>query len=230
MSQNLVKSEGGPLQTASKYAMDEKFQEDLVSGGWMSRIQVCGGNSKAAMTGKVKVGNYAIVRGKDNFEDLGAVCDVVPLAYRPVAIDTSEGYLAVYDPKSEAFGDIRDRSKEQDSGCFWGPEFLVWLPSHKSFHSFGLFSTTARNVFTELRSLLPGDPDAEGNIPVRLVTLKSQMIQNKRNTWYGPVIVPSSQPISCMPPYSLMAKEIERFINPPEKDDQEFAPEDEVKR
>ncbi len=66
---------------------DDIFNSVANGGKYLPRIQMFGGNSEAVKSGKVPMAHYALVTGKDQYQDLGDTVDCVPIAWRPKAMD-----------------------------------------------------------------------------------------------------------------------------------------------
>jgi hypothetical protein len=183
---------------------DEALLAVSESGGFLPRVQLYGGNSDAVKEGKIGVANYGLVRGKDQLEDLGKEVDVLVIAGRVKALDISntDAIVTSYDHKSDTFKDIAGRSGTQNSGCMFGPEYLIYVPSAKSYATFFLSSPTARREARSIHARLR-----------KAATLKSQLIVGKKFKWHGPVITPCTTPFE-LPPVEEMTKQAEAFLNP----------------
>lgn len=204
MSNELIPLEN--LGGVSKYADDKNF-DAVSSGGFLPRLQLMGSSSNAVKESKINQGHYALVKGKDQIEDLTKEVQVIVLAWRPKALEIgTETVLSVYNPKSEDFNRIALKSEESDSGCMYGPEFLVWVPSQKCFATFFMSSKTARREAPQLKGLMG-----------KAATLKAQLIKAKKYAWHGPVVTPCSAPLD-LPDMEKAREEALKFNNPPESD------------
>lgn len=203
MSQELINVNEMGL---SKYADDKSF-EQISSVGFLPRVQLMGSNSNAVKEGQIGQGHYALIRGKDQVQDLTKEVPVVVLSWRPKAMEiTSESVISVYNPKSSEFDRIAKKSEESDSGCMYGPEFLLWVPSLKAFATFFMSSKTARREAPQLKGLLG-----------KAALLKSQLIKAKKFAWHGPVVTPCSQPLD-LPDLDEAREQAQKFNNPPENE------------
>jgi hypothetical protein len=193
------------LITATDVAIanESALLEVGASTGFLPRIQLFGGSSDAVKEGKINVGRYGLVRGKDQLEDLGPEVDVLVCAGRVKALDIStDTPITSYDHKSDLFKDIAAGSAEENSRKMFGPEYLVWVPSCKQLATFFLSSPTARRE--------------SGSIHARLrkaATLKAKLIVGKKFKWHGPQIVPCSTPFE-LPDVDFLNEEIAKFVNP----------------
>jgi hypothetical protein len=128
-----------------------------------------------------------------------------------------EQVISVFDMESDEFKRIQEKSAEQDSGCMYGPEFLVYIPQIKEFATFFCGSKSARRESPTIKALL-----------TKPATLKSKKIETKRYTWYGPQATSCSTPFDP-PDLEALKKVVEKFNNPP-KTEVEAAPEEETDR
>ena len=177
------------------------------STGFLPRIQLFGGSSDAVKEGKINVGRYGLVRGKDQIEDLGPEVDVLVCAGRVKALDISgDTPLTSYDHKSDLFKEIQATSGEENSRKMFGPEYLLWIDSVKSFATFFLSSPTARRESASIHSRLR-----------KAATLKAKLITGKKHKWHGPVITQCSNPFD-LPEQETLQAEITKFVNPKASD------------
>lgn len=204
MSNELINVTG---MGVSKYADDKAF-DSMSSGGFLPRLQLMGSSSNAVKESKINQGHYALIKGKDQIIDLTKETNVVVLAWRPKALEiTTESVLSVYNPKSADFDRIAQKSEEPDSGCMYGPEFLVWVPSEKTFATYFMSSKTSRREAPQLKGQLG-----------KAATLKAQLIRAKKYAWHGPVVTPCSAPIDPLPNMDAAQDEVNKFNNPPENE------------
>lgn len=190
----------------AKFA-DEKTFEALSSNAFLPRLQLMGSSSTAVKEGKISQGHYGLVRGKDQVEDLTKETNVIVLSWRPKALEIKESsVVSVYDPKSPEFKRITEKSEEPDSGCMFGPEFLVWVPSHRTFATVYMSSKTARREAPVVRGLMG-----------KAATLKAQLIKAKKFAWHGMVVTPCSQPLD-LPDLAQAKEETAKFNNPPSEE------------
>lgn len=164
----------------SEHATDENF-ELMVRPGFLPRVQVCGGNSKLCQTQKIAVGKLALVRTKEDFVDLGDSVNMIPLTYRFAALDMSdiESVKSYFDPNSAEYKDVQARSEEPDSGCCYGPQFLIWVPTLKEFATFLFGAKSTRPEARKMKARLN-----QG------VTMKSRLITTPQYAWHVPSILP----------------------------------------
>jgi hypothetical protein len=210
---NSIATREGQVLAVRQAAGDDVFNDMASSGKYLPRLMMYGANSKLVKQGKIGMAHFGLVTGKDNVQDLGTDVDIVPVAWRPFALDTSgEELISVYDHADPEFKRIQAQSELPDSGCMFGPEFMVWVPTLKRFASLFMSSKTARREAPAIRERL-GKP----------TTLGTEYIETKKFGWHGIVAKPCSTPFD-LPDQAAVDEETEKFLNPP-KNGVERAPE-----
>ena len=173
---------------------------------YLPRLQLFGSKSAACAEQKIGIGHWGLVND-DVITDLSTTTDIVILAFRAKALDTSgDTVINNHDATSEVYAAIREKSKVQDSGCMYGPEFLVFVPSEKVFATYFASSKTARREAKKLRPLLGCG-----------ATLKCRLIEQGKWKWHGPIVLPCSAPLT-VPDVEIIKEQIEKFKNPPVSD------------
>lgn len=197
-------------------ARDEDFADMTTTTVFLPRLQLFGAKSDAVAEGNILMGHYGLVKD-DEITDLGDEINVVIVTWRTKAVQVGGDMpISVFDSQSELFGQIKAQSGVKDSGCMYGPEFLVWIPDAGTFAVYHMNSKTARREAKKMRPLIG-----------RAATLKCRLIDppNSRFKWHGPVILPCSTPLD-MPEDEKLRAEYEKFQNPPEAVAPELAEED----
>ena len=201
------------LLTPSKYGDVDTFNELAKATGFLPRFQLFGANSDAVKMGKMTMAHYALVYGKDQYEDLGSEVNVFPISWRPRAMDLSgESPISYFNPKTQEFQQIQARSEEPNSGCVFGPEFLIYVPKASKFATYFMASKTSRRQAPDFRALI-----GKG------ATLRVQLIQTQKYTWHGPVVSVCSIQLD-VPDVSDISAQKKVFDNP-EDSSIEFDPE-----
>lgn len=209
----------------SKYGDNSSFLAIASGGSYLPRLMLMNATSELVKEAKMNQGHYALVTGKDRFQDMTreVLCHV--LGWRPKALEIGEKAVkSYYNPKSEEFIAVSKKSDaESNSGCMYGPEFLVYIPSVEQYATFFMSSKTARREAPQMRPLVG-----------KTSTLKSNLIKGKKNSWFGPVVTPCSAPLA---PYNReeAKAQLQTFNNPPENAEEkaetvEVAPEDDRPR
>lgn len=186
---------------------DEKDFEDLSSGKYLPRLALYGSKSDAVTEGKIAGGTYGVVTGKDNIIVLDKEVDVLVISWRPTAIDmkSEDTVTAVHTKSDPLFMQIANRADNEDeSGCMYGPEFLVYVHAVKKYATFlcGSKSTRKPEVAGTIKGLMSNN-----------VTLKVALASNKRYKWHVPVPIKCSTPYP-LPPIEEIAEKAALFNNP----------------
>ena len=206
---------------------EEKKAVAAVMGGggaFLGYVQFMSSNNNKVKSGEIPVKTFCYNQG-GQMEQLGTAVDVLILASRSTAVDNSgEKPVFCHDPALDekgnftgVFKQIVDDSDKKDSNCFFGPEYLLWIPQIEKFATFLMGSLTARNDAHTLQSLV-----------AKAATLTSHMIPNKK---YGPYPSPIAEECNTvfeMPEPAVILEQVEKFKNPPQPKVEEAASEDEA--
>lgn len=185
---------------------DESTLKDLVSTSYLPRLQLMTSASKVVKADKFPQNSWALVRSAEDMTDLGKSVDILICCWRPLALEIGEEVLSVYDVKSETFKKIQAKSEGKDSGCMFGPQFLVWVPSQKCFATYFAGSKSSRRDAGPLTKELP-----------KPMTFKSRLVETKKFSWTTPAVTPCSTPFE-LPEGEELQKQVEKFNNPPESE------------
>lgn len=181
------------------------FAKTVASGDYLPRLQLMSASSDKCKTGDFPINHYALIRDQ-NFIDLGMDIDVLVIAWRPKALEIGEELISSFDPESTTFKSIQERSAQQNSGCMFGPEFLMWVPDQQAFATFFMGSKSARKEAPNVHGKLQNSG-----------TLSSKLIETKRYKWQTPIMKGCSTPFD-MPDQEAMQKEVDKFLSPKESD------------
>jgi hypothetical protein len=197
---------------------------------FLSRVQLVG-KGKLVDKGLIPPGHYGVPVSEEEVTDLGTSIDVLPLAVRNKALDTTtDPPVAIFDESLDIYQDIKERAGEKDSGCMYGPSFLVFERNTGQFYEFFCGNKSARMEAGNIGQYLPVsdakaeefDVEAHGPIPC---TLRAKYIERPRYSWHAPQVGKCSTPITNLPSIEKVVEEIEKFINPkvngPEMADEE---------
>lgn len=199
--------------------------ESLTKGSdFTQRIQLY---TKGRMIDKGVIGSgrYGVPGGEDEVFDLGDEVDVIPFSWRPKALDTSDrdAIIEVYDTGSEEFQRIQTAAGEKDSGCMYGPTFLVFERSTGKFYE--LFCGNASGRISS-RSIMPYCPlsDAAATTQTEqtgklveshgpeMCTLGVKYTQKKTYGWHVIVVHRCSTPFDNLPPNEVILEEVNKFL------------------
>ena len=209
---------------STQIGTDDQFAELAKGGDYIGRMQLYT-KSKANMKGLIPSGHYGIPEsGDDEITDLGTSVDLLPLARRPKAIDMTdmEALVISYDMESKEFKGIAAKSGLY---CEYGPAFLVFERSTGHFLEFFCGNKSSRIEAKKIFPFLPltqADIDAKamagndvsylkphGPIPV---TLTVKVPDNRRGTWYVPVVARCSSTFDIPLESSVVSEKITEFI------------------
>lgn len=197
-----------------------------ISGAtFLARLQLITSRSPAVDDG-FPVNNYALIQNKKH-TPIGEQVDIMPLSYRPLAMSTKSDdpvfcYTPKYAPGSDPpeptglFAELMAQSKVKDSGCMFGTDFLVYIPSQKCLATFFMGSATARRDAESLVARC---------VPKKLpTTLTVKKVTSKKYPpWMSPDILPCSSPFDIEFSHDALVKAITDFNTPKEKEVAEVA-------
>ncbi len=172
---------------------DENKGEMFAGGGFLPRLQLFTSASDVVKAGTFPINHYGLVISKDQIIDMEREVDVAFIAWRPRAIDASDrnNIRASSITSSDLFKEIKHtQDTVPNSGCMYGPEFLVWVPREEKFATVLFGSKTARNEAPKAGALMH-----------KPATFKSRLIDNGENKWQAMVV------IACTTPFQFPAKD-----------------------
>jgi hypothetical protein len=211
-----------PLLKAALPAVAEDVIDTMAEvakgADFLGRIQLY---SKGAPveTGRIRPGRWGIPQpGGEEIVDLGDKIDIIPLDYRPKALDMhdKDAIVAVYDTKDPEFQRIKNtpKPKEGTSGCMWGPSFLVLERTTGLMHELFFGTASGRAEAGKLRPFLPSKANGGNPMPA---SIGIRYIKKPDFGWHVPVVGKCSEPFDAaaikVTPEQI-AEEIEKFRNP----------------
>ncbi len=208
---------------ATTMGTDEGFNELAKGVDFLCRLQLFS-KGKVINKGLIAPGNWGIPESDDQVTDLGKTVDVVPFARRPKAINLhdTDAIITNYDMESDEFKRIVAASGQQNSGCMYGPSFLIYERTTRRFLEWfcGTKSTRA-----EAKKIYPFLRATEADIAARSAlkgtqphdalpfTMNIKLIDGKWS-YHVPVVVPCSTPFTQVPSIERIIFEMNRFMNP----------------
>lgn len=191
--------QAGALQTGN----DQVFDAISKSADYFGRVQLFGGKAAAVLEGKIPMAHWGYLESKDAITDIGETFEALVLGYRPLASRlNTDPVTAVYDHASDEFKAIMAESEIEDSGCVYGPEFFLYVPSVEKFATYHMNSKTARKVAPQVKSLIG-----------KAAKFKAKLIKTAKYTWHGPEVLPSNSPLS-IPAHEVVMENLNKFLNP----------------
>lgn len=182
---------------------DDQYDQVASAGGFLPRMQLFIANSALVKESKIPMNHYGLVAAKDNVDDLGKEVDVLLIAWRPRALDTSDknNIRASSIIASELFQEIKEKSGETNSGCLFGPEFLIWIPSRDKFAGILFGSKSARMEARNVQQFIQ-----------KPCTFKSRLIKTSAYSWQAMVVSGCSSPME-IPIKEKLLEVADDFLN-----------------
>lgn len=203
MSTEIAVTESGLPVLPSRFD-DDAFGAVATSSKFLPRLQLFTSNSDPVKEGKIPMGTYGLVTGKDQITTLGDEVSVLVLAWRPKALDLGgDDIVSSFDHNSDLFKSIQKQAEVPNSGCMFGPEFLVWIPSLETFATFFMGSKSMRRESPNVKALLGGP-----------ATLKVTLIKTPKYKWHNTITTKCSTPFN-IPDLDDVLTHVEVFNNPP---------------
>lgn len=195
-----------PLDMSQVPVMEKTDLQALTAASFLPRLQFYSSKSDACASGKVGINSYGLVTG-NAISDLGKEIEIIAVAYRPLAlkIDGDE-VTSSHDMHSDFFKEVMELSKTKDSGCLYGPQFLVWLPSAEVFCTFLMGSKSARRESPVIIDRIN-----------KATILKSHEIKTSKYTWWAPLAIRSDAPVASLPDPQETMEQVIKFMNPPKE-------------
>jgi hypothetical protein len=202
----------------------ETFDELSQGADFLGRLQLFG-RGKMIDKGLIKPGHWGIPVSADEVIDLGPRVDILVLARRPKAIDMSDKpVVSVYDETDPAFKRIAAESKVKDSGCQFGPSFLVIERTTCRLLELFLGAPThrpeAKKIYpnmpvtaADIERLKASGADVKGMEPhgPLPMTLGAKYIE-REFSWYVPQVFECSTPFTRLPKHETVLAEINKFL------------------
>ena len=209
-------------QTAEEIAALDNLSQ---GSDFLKRIQLY---SKGKHVDKklVEAGNFGIPLSTEKINQLGETIDVLIIERRAKAIDMSdlENLIITYDSTSDEFMRIESASTTKDSGCSYGPSYLVFERVTGKFYEFFCGSKSARIESSAINAYLPvteamieaGVTDEKKVRGPKPCTLRAHLIETPRFTWHVPQAEDCLTPFAKLPNVEQIAEEVNKFRNPDE--------------
>ena len=188
---------------------------------YLSRVQLVT-KGKYVDKGKIAPGHHGVPGSDDDILDLGESIDILVLAVRNKALDTTEDPpLSVFGEDNPVYQDIEERAGQKDSGCMYGPSFLVFERNTERFFEFFCGNKSARMEAGKFAPYLPVSEESAEQFGVeaqgpRPLTLRAKYIERPRYSWHAPQVTKCSTPFTNLPPVEEVIAEMNKFLNPEE--------------
>jgi hypothetical protein len=200
--------ESGPLVPIVENPYSEMDFDEVSGTRFLPRLQLFIAKSGAVSEGKIAMNHFGLVTFKDSITDLGLETNILVINWRPRALDTSDrsNIRSSFQPQSELFQEIKAQSAQPNSGCQYGPEYLIWVFQTEQFATFFMGGATTRNEAKMFHQLL-----------TKVATLKSRLIKTEKFTWQSPFAVPCSKNDFTFPTPGKIIETQQEFLNPAEQ-------------
>lgn len=148
---------------------------------FLPRVQLASSSSDMVKQGQVGVGEFVLIQNK-NIIKLGKEVNMLVLSWQPKAIrfNSSNIVESSTNPADDVFKTIQKDFLSTNSGCAWGPEFLVYLPDQKEFATYLLGNKSSHREAKTMHKLLKST-----------ALVRSHFVKGK-NSFFAPVITQSS--------------------------------------
>lgn len=191
--------------SVAKYADQNTFKNLSGTGGFLPYVMLMSSNSAKVKEGAFPMGHFALSKGKDSLEDIGNAFSCVVISWRPKAMQYAPEVMSVFNPENSVFKDIQNRADNvPNSGCGYGPEFLIWLPEQETLATMFLGNPTGRQEAPNFLTFLG-----------KLATINSHLIKTKKFSWHGPQIGRCNVEFQ-LPDWNGLTDQIQKFNNPPD--------------
>ena len=205
--QELMPMGDQPLVPVIINPYDDVVNEVTSGGDFLPRVQLFIATSDMVKQETIVMNHYGLVTGKDQVEDLGREVDALIICWRPRALDFSDkaNIRSSSDVKSELFKEIQEQSGEQNSGCMFGAEYLLWVPSRQLFATIIFGSKSGR---MEARNIM--------QFVGKACTFKSKLITTSKFSWQSPCVTTCSTPFD-IPTHEAQVEVADKFLHPKEQ-------------
>jgi hypothetical protein len=231
MTNELVPFKINALPVVSDAQM-ESLDEVAKGAEFLERIQLIT-KGKYVDTGKIAPGHWGVPQtGGEDIDDLGEKIDVIPLCYRPKALDVADkdAIITSYDTGEPEFQRIKAAPK--NTGCMWGPSFLVLERATGKLYELFFGNKSGRMEAGKLKPFLPTEANGGQPSPASLSIRYIPPTAKRDYGWHVPVVTKCSEPfdpeaIKVSP--TKIEEEIQLFLNPPADESPEKVDDDEAK-
>jgi len=202
---------------------DELRELDAMStsSSFLQRLQLYSKGKSGPNGTLIEGGHYGVPKSAENIVDLGNSLDLLVIARKAKAIDMSDtdNIIVSNDTKSDEFKRIVDMADNvKDSGCAYGPTYLVYERSTRSFYEFFCGNKSGRYESSKINTFLPvttamieaGVTNETEPRFAKPMTLKSKYTKKGKWEWFSPVAEECLNPID-LPTADQLRSEIERF-------------------
>ena len=182
-----------------------------VGSDYLPRLQLVT-KGKYVDKGKITPGNFGVPQtGGEEILDLGDNVDIIPFAFRAKAMDVSDkdAIVTIFD-NTEDPEFKRIIAAPKNTGCFWGPTFLVFERTTAKFYELFFNNASGRTEAGRMRPFLPSE--ANEGIP-SAANISSRYRTKGEWGWHVPVIAKCTLEFDQAPSIEDIEVAIEKFNN-----------------
>lgn len=194
--------------------VDEMDSYDDVAKGsdFLPRLQLIT-KGKYVDKGKIAPGHWGVPLTGEEITDLGTKIDIIPLVYRPKAMDVSNPAMIIvsFDKDSDEFKRIVSAKKkpgQTSTGCIWGPTFLVYERSTAKFYELFMSNKSGRTEAPKMRPFLLV---STGGVPTP-ASISIRYKEKGSNGWHVPDISKCTMPFEVVPTQEEIEAQIAKFM------------------
>lgn len=191
------------------------------STSYLQRMQLYAKGKMGPNGSLIDAGHYGVPKSSDMIEDRGTTIDVIVIDRKAKALDMSdlENIIVSHDVKSKEFERIVYQAENvKDSGCAFGPCYLIYERVTKQFYEFFCGNKSGRRESANINLYLPVTKQMieEGLTTEKKprfskpLTLGSVYSKKGNFEWFSPTSEECLTPFD-MPEVDAIRSEIERF-------------------
>ena len=207
----------------STQSADDLRELDALSNStsYLQRMQLYSKGKMGPKGSLIEAGHYGVPKSSDLIQGMGTSIDVIVIDRKAKALDMSdlENIIVCHDVKNKEFQRIVDLAEHtKNSGCAYGPCYLIYERTTKQFYEFFCGNKSARRESANINLFLPVTQQMidEGltteKKPRFFKPLSLGSVYSKKGNfeWFSPTSEECLTPFD-MPEIDAIRSEIERF-------------------
>lgn len=202
--------DAGNLVPAESVEQSKELDKFSQGTAFLKRIQLYSKGKSNSDGVLIDMGNFGIPKSAEEIMSLGKEIDVIPFARRAKAVDLSDtdNIIVTYDTASDEFKrivNLADTTK--DSGCVYGPTYLVYERTTGEFYEYFCNNKSSRIASSDINPFLPvsqaqidanlsDEKNPRGPMPLHM---KAKYVKKGRYEWFVPEISKAMTPFKKVP-------------------------------
>lgn len=190
-------------------AVPNEADSELKSSNILPKLSLMTPTSKDVTEERCVANVFALKDAAENCDNLGKEVLIVPIAFRPLAIDMSDPKVTkfYYNFKSNEYQDVKAKAKAAKglSEYLAGPQFLVWIPSRKAFALYYMSSWSSQLIADSLNGM-KGQPV--------MLTMFDKFSKSTQKNYKAPKITLSTEVVDPQPTPEELQAVLTDFMNP----------------